>query len=617
MNKENSNENTAKKNKIPPIAIIRTAVQLVSFILVPALFINIFSALGKIWESLFSGTFRFDEQGANILLLAAVFVITAIWGRFFCGFICSFGTMQDLLWLGGRHLPFRPVLSQRVDRILKYVKYAVLLFIVIGVWTFDVMGDTVWSPWEVFGMYASPWKGFPTQAMFLSIGGLLLLLTIIGSLLIERFFCKYLCPLGALFTLASHFRVFKLKREAASCSGSCRVCSRKCAMSIPLYQYDKVRSGECINCMKCTAVCARGNIKAEPVAAVSGTLAAAAIAGVSFVGTLPIISTTSAVSTEADEAVTAAVEAATQEGRFKNGSYVGYGSGYRGTIEVTVLVSGGAITEIAVNQSSDDSEFFSEAEQKVIPAIIAAQNTNVATVSGATFSSQGIIDAVADALDTQLIALEASEAVQPTTVGYEVTAVSDGTRAIEACMKENYDAIVLDVMMPDTDGFTACKKIRASKDIPVLMLSARGTEYDKLSGFEVGVDDYVTKPFSPKELMARLKVIISRHQRTSPKQQDGILRVSGIELDTLGHTVRVDGVKTELTAKEYALLLMLARNRGIVLTRDRILNEIWGYDYFGDDRTVDWQIKLLRMKLGSRRDCIKTIRGVGYKLEEA
>ena len=192
--------------------------------------------------------------------------------------------------------------------------------------------------------------------------------------------------------------------------------------------------------------------------------------------------------------------------------------------------------------------------------------------------------------------------------GYEVTAVSDGTQAIDACMKEDFDAIVLDVMMPDTDGFTACKKIRASKDIPVLMLSARGTEYDKLFGFEVGVDDYVTKPFSPKELMARLKVIISRHRHTAPKQQDGVLRISGIELDTLGHMVRVDGVKTELTAKEYALLLMLARNR--------ILNEIWGYDYFGDDRTVDWQIKLLRTKLGNRRDCIKTIRGVGYKLEE-
>ena len=264
-------------------------------------------------------------------------------------------------------------------------------------------------------MYASPWKGVPSQAMFLSVGGLLLLLTIIGSLLIERFFCKYLCPLGALFTLASHFRVFKLKRDSASCSGSCRVCSRKCSMSIPLYQYDKVRSGECIDCIKCTTACARGNINAEPVAAVSGTLAAAAIAGVSFVGTLPIISTSSAVSADPNESATAAIETATQAGKFKNGSYVGYGTGFRGSIEVTVLVSDGAISEIAVNHSSDDSEFFAQAEQKVIPAIIAAQDTNVATVSGATFSSQGIIDAVADALGTQLTAAAVTETKQPST----------------------------------------------------------------------------------------------------------------------------------------------------------------------------------------------------------
>jgi len=412
---KNENINTSGKSKIPPIAIARAAVQLVAFILVPGLFISVFSALGAIWKSILSSTFRFDEQAANILLLAVVFIVTAVWGRFFCGFICSFGALQDLLWLGGRNLPFRPVFSQKVDRVLKYLKYAVLLFIVIGVWTFGITGDTVWSPWTIFGMYASPWKGVPSQAMFLSVGGLLLLLTIIGSLLIERFFCKYLCPLGALFTLASHFRVFKLKRDSASCSGSCRVCSRKCSMSIPLYQYDKVRSGECIDCMKCTTACARGNINAEPVAAVSGTLAAAAIAGVSFVGTLPIISTSSAVSADPNESATAAIETATQAGKFKNGSYVGYGTGFRGSIEVTVLVSDGAISEIAVNHSSDDSEFFAQAEQKVIPAIIAAQDTNVATVSGATFSSQGIIDAVADALGTQLTAAAVTETKQPST----------------------------------------------------------------------------------------------------------------------------------------------------------------------------------------------------------
>ena len=412
---KNENTNTSGKSKIPPIAIARAAVQLVAFILVPGLFISVFSALGAIWKSILSSTFRFDEQAASILLLDVVFIVTAVWGRFFCGFICSFGALQDSLWLGGRNLPFRPVFSQKVDRVLKYLKYAVLLFIVIGVWTFGITGDTVWSPWTIFGMYASPWKGVPSQAMFLSVGGLLLLLTIIGSLLIERFFCKYLCPLGALFTLASHFRVFKLKRDSASCSGSCRVCSRKCSMSIPLYQYDKVRSGECIDCMKCTTACARGNINAEPVAAVSGTLAAAAIAGVSFVGTLPIISTSSAVSADPNESATAAIETATQAGKFKNGSYVGYGTGFRGSIEVTVLVSDGAISEIAVNHSSDDSEFFAQAEQKVIPAIIAAQDTNVATVSGATFSSQGIIDAVADALGTQLTAAAVTETKQPST----------------------------------------------------------------------------------------------------------------------------------------------------------------------------------------------------------
>ena len=169
--------------------------------------------------------------------------------------------------------------------------------------------------------------------------------------------------------------------------------------------------------------------------------------------------------------------------------------------------------------------------------------------------------------------------------------------------------------MPDTDGFTACKKIKESKDIPVIMLSARGTEFDKLFGFEVGVDDYVTKPFSPMELMARIKVILNRSGSAEQKSDSAVLAVGGIKIDTLGLTVTVDGERTELTAKEYALLLLLVKNKGIVLSRDRILNEVWGYDSFGVDRTVDWQIKLLRSKLGAYRDSIKTVRGVGYKFE--
>ncbi|WP_294410524.1 response regulator transcription factor [uncultured Ruminococcus sp.] len=200
--------------------------------------------------------------------------------------------------------------------------------------------------------------------------------------------------------------------------------------------------------------------------------------------------------------------------------------------------------------------------------------------------------------------------------GYDIVTASDGREAIDKCKKEDFDVIIMDVMMPDTDGFTACKKIKEFKDIPVIMLSARGTEFDKLFGFEVGIDDYVTKPFSPMELMARIKVVISRKPVPKPESADSRhIVVDGIDIDTLGRTVLIDGEKADLTAKEYALFLILVKNKGIVLSRDRILNEVWGYDSFGVDRTVDWQIKLLRSKLGAYRDSIKTVRGVGYKFE--
>ena len=199
--------------------------------------------------------------------------------------------------------------------------------------------------------------------------------------------------------------------------------------------------------------------------------------------------------------------------------------------------------------------------------------------------------------------------------GCDVMTAGDGRQAIEICLKKNFDLIVMDIMMPDTDGFTACKKIREFSDVPVIMLSARGTEFDKLFGFEVGVDDYVTKPFSPMELMARIKAVMNRRKASAPQNDSGIVNIGGLEIDTFGLTVTVDGVKNELTAKEFSLLMLFVNNRGAVLSRDKILNEVWGYDSFGVDRTVDWQIKLLRSKLGSCRDCIKTVRGVGYKFE--
>ncbi len=198
--------------------------------------------------------------------------------------------------------------------------------------------------------------------------------------------------------------------------------------------------------------------------------------------------------------------------------------------------------------------------------------------------------------------------------GHGVTTASDGLQAVELCKQSDFDIIVMDIMMPEMDGFTACKEIKKSKDIPVLMLSARGEEYDKLFGFEVGVDDYVIKPFSPKELMARVNVIVSRHKKQAISETNTII-IDGIKIDTLGRNVYIDDSKIDLTAKEYDILQYFVQNQGIALSRDNILNAVWGYDYFGEDRTVDWQIKLLRSKMGEYRSYIKTLRGVGYKFE--
>lgn len=198
--------------------------------------------------------------------------------------------------------------------------------------------------------------------------------------------------------------------------------------------------------------------------------------------------------------------------------------------------------------------------------------------------------------------------------GHETVGASDGLEAVALCREHDFDLIIMDVMMPDMDGFTACKEIRKEKDIPVLMLSARGTEYDKLFGFEVGIDDYVVKPFSPRELMARVNVIINRHTPSGAKPKK-TLEAGVLTVDVSGRTTAIGGKRMELTTKEYDLLLYFLENRDVVLTREQILNAVWGYSYEGADRTVDWQIKLLRSKLGICRDYIKTLRGVGYKFE--
>lgn len=197
--------------------------------------------------------------------------------------------------------------------------------------------------------------------------------------------------------------------------------------------------------------------------------------------------------------------------------------------------------------------------------------------------------------------------------GSEAFEAEDGMQAVKMCRDNDYDLILMDVMMPHLDGYSAVKEIKKIKDVPVIMLSARGEEYDKLFAFEIGVDDYVTKPFSPKEVMARVNAVTKRH--AAREQKNEILKFEGLEIDMAGRNVYVDGVKAELTPKEYELLFYLVRNKGIALTREKLLYDVWGFDFYGDDRTVDTHIKMLRGNLKDYRKFIVTLRGLGYKFE--
>ena len=198
--------------------------------------------------------------------------------------------------------------------------------------------------------------------------------------------------------------------------------------------------------------------------------------------------------------------------------------------------------------------------------------------------------------------------------GYEVAQAEDGMQAVEMVKNQDFDIIIMDVMMPKLDGYSACKEIRKIKQIPVIMLSARGEEYDKLFGFEIGVDDYVVKPFSPKELMARIRAVLNR--ASASQRTEDVIRYEGLEINFTAREGKIDGEKVSMTPKEYDLLFYLVKNMNIALSREKLLEEVWGFDFYGDDRTVDTHIKMLRNSLGKYRNLIVTLRGMGYKFEK-
>jgi len=202
--------------------------------------------------------------------------------------------------------------------------------------------------------------------------------------------------------------------------------------------------------------------------------------------------------------------------------------------------------------------------------------------------------------------------------GHETAEAGDGMEAVELCKKETFDIIIMDIMMPELDGFSAVKEIRKTCDTPVIMLSARGEEYDKVLGFELGVDDYVVKPFSSKEVMLRINAILRRtEKRAFAKHEDNhiIFEKDGFKADMTAYKVFIDGEPVNMAPKEYDLLFFLIRNKNIAVPREKILTEVWGYDYYGDDRTLDTHIKLLRKSLGQYARFITTLRGLGYRFD--
>lgn len=204
--------------------------------------------------------------------------------------------------------------------------------------------------------------------------------------------------------------------------------------------------------------------------------------------------------------------------------------------------------------------------------------------------------------------------------GHTVTEAADGMEAVRVCRREQFDIIIMDVMMPELDGFSACSEIRKFSQTPIIMLSARGEEYDKINGFQLGVDDYVVKPFSPKELMLRVNAVMARaaRQNVQPERpQNEVIEFDngGLRADVTARLVYIDGQRVEMSPKEYDLFFYMLKNRNIALSREKLICEVWGYDFYGDARTLDTHIKLLRKSLGRYSRYIATLRGVGYRFE--
>lgn len=426
------------KKKIKKIQIFRLTTQLILFILSPGLFILAFSGFKSIYEMIIKGDFNFINAFPSLIEFLTAIIITIVLGRFFCGWICAFGTYNDLLHLLSKNVfKINFKVDEKVDAVLKYVKYVVLLLLIIVVWTLGSKVLETTSPWDAFAQITD----FPQVLSDYTVGVILLLLISIGAFFVERFFCRYLCPLGAVFNIFSKIGILKIKKPTDKC-GDCRLCTNTCSMGLPLYEVESVRGGDCINCLKCIETCPRNNTQVNVLGEninpeLASSVAIAAMVGLYAVNNLGGTALAQSGSSKATSTTVSTSANSTSE-KYMDGTYTGTGTGFRGgTTEMSVTIKDSMITNVETVSSQDTPRFYEGTESVIISEIISAQSTTVDTVSGATYSGEGIISAVQDALSQAEASSSSSIVSSNTTDSSEDTSSNDITDSSEEASTNN------------------------------------------------------------------------------------------------------------------------------------------------------------------------------------